>query len=166
MKSKYECEKYGPTTIRIAVGLLMLVPGLAKIANSTGIIGMLGKLGFPASSFFGWAIILAEIIAFLFLTIKLFSVVIFGFEIQCHLRSIDPSFSSLTSSWTNTNPGKKWITFLFALLTFIIDLSKGIIPAYLLQQHENLMLICGFSAMLGHVYPIFYKVQKFLEKQY
>ncbi len=61
MKSKYECEKYGPTTIRIAVGLLMLVPGLAKIANSTGIIGMLGKLGFPASSFFGWAIILAEI---------------------------------------------------------------------------------------------------------
>ena len=45
---------------------------------------------------------------------------------------------------------------LFALLTFIIDLSKGIIPAYLSQQHENLMLICGFSAMLGHVYPIFY----------
>ena len=45
---------------------------------------------------------------------------------------------------------------LFALLTFIIDLSKGIIPTYLSQQHENLMLISGFSAMLGHVYPIFY----------
>ena len=45
---------------------------------------------------------------------------------------------------------------LFALLTFIIDLSKGIIPAYLSQQHENLMLISGFSAILGHVYPIFY----------
>tara|TARA_B100001123_G_scaffold447161_1_gene603853 strand:+ start:1227 stop:1844 length:618 start_codon:yes stop_codon:yes gene_type:complete len=45
---------------------------------------------------------------------------------------------------------------LFGLLTFIIDLSKGIIPAYLSQGNLNLMLICGFSAMLGHVYPIFY----------
>ena len=45
---------------------------------------------------------------------------------------------------------------LFGLLTFIIDLTKGIIPAYIAKGDINLMLICGFAAMLGHVYPIFY----------
>ena len=45
---------------------------------------------------------------------------------------------------------------LFGLLTFIIDLTKGIIPAYLAQDSIPMMLLCGFSAMLGHVYPIFY----------
>ena len=45
---------------------------------------------------------------------------------------------------------------LFGLLTFIIDLTKGIIPAYLTQDSIPIMLLCGFSAMLGHVYPIFY----------
>ncbi len=61
MKSKCKCEKYGPTVLRIALGLLMLIPGLAKIANPSGIIGMLGNLGFPASTFFGWVVILSEI---------------------------------------------------------------------------------------------------------
>ena len=45
---------------------------------------------------------------------------------------------------------------IFALFTFSIDLLKGIIPVYLSQEHGNLMFLCGFSAMLGHVYPIFY----------
>ena len=44
----------------------------------------------------------------------------------------------------------------FALLTFIIDLSKGIIPAYLGSHNISLMLICGTAAIFGHVYPIFY----------
>ena len=44
----------------------------------------------------------------------------------------------------------------FGLLTFFIDLTKGILPTYLVNGNETLMLICGFSAMLGHVYPIFY----------
>ena len=45
---------------------------------------------------------------------------------------------------------------LFGLLTFIIDLTKGILPVYLVKGDLNLMLVCGFAAMLGHVYPIFY----------
>ena len=44
----------------------------------------------------------------------------------------------------------------FAILTFIIDLFKGALPAYLSQHNQELMLLCGFSAMIGHVYPIFY----------
>ena len=45
---------------------------------------------------------------------------------------------------------------LFGTLTFIIDLTKGILPVYLVKGDPSLMLLCGFSAMLGHVYPIFY----------
>ena len=44
----------------------------------------------------------------------------------------------------------------FGLLTFFIDLSKGMIPVYLAHGDITLMLLSGFSAMLGHVYPIFY----------
>ena len=44
----------------------------------------------------------------------------------------------------------------FAILTFIIDLLKGALPAYLSQHNQELMLLCGFAAMIGHVYPIFY----------
>ena len=45
---------------------------------------------------------------------------------------------------------------LFGLLTFIIDLTKGVLPVYLVKGDLTLMLVCGFAAMLGHVYPIFY----------
>ena len=45
---------------------------------------------------------------------------------------------------------------LFGLLTFIIDLSKGIVPVYLVKGDFSLMLMCGFVAMIGHVYPVFY----------
>ena len=44
----------------------------------------------------------------------------------------------------------------FGLLTFFIDLTKGILPAYFSQENIPLMLGCGFAAMVGHVYPIFY----------
>ena len=44
----------------------------------------------------------------------------------------------------------------FAFLTFIIDLTKGIIPAYLASHDISLMLMCGGAAIIGHVYPIFY----------
>ena len=43
----------------------------------------------------------------------------------------------------------------FGILTFIIDLSKGMLPVYLVKGDISLMLLCGFAAMLGHVYPIF-----------
>ncbi len=48
--------------LRIMLGLLFLVPGIAKIMAPDMIIGMLGKLGFPGPAFFGWILILSEII--------------------------------------------------------------------------------------------------------
>ena len=45
---------------------------------------------------------------------------------------------------------------IFGVLTFIIDLTKGILPVYLAKGDLALMLTCGAAAMIGHVYPIFY----------
>ena len=42
-------------------------------------------------------------------------------------------------------------------LTAVIDLTKGIIPAYLASHDISLMLICGGASIIGHVYPIFFK---------
>jgi len=48
--------------LRIALGLFFLVPGLSKLTNPAGIIGMLGGLGFPLAGFFAWILLLSEII--------------------------------------------------------------------------------------------------------
>ena len=44
----------------------------------------------------------------------------------------------------------------FGILTFLIDLIKGIIPPLIVSGNLNLMLCCGIMSILGHVYPIFY----------
>ena len=44
----------------------------------------------------------------------------------------------------------------FGFLTSMIDLAKGIIPAYLASHDTSLMLMCGGASIIGHVYPIFY----------
>ena len=53
------------------------------------------------------------------------------------------------------------VGFTFGLLTAIIDILKGLLPAYFMGylsgQNELQMMICGFSAILGHVFPVFYQ---------
>ena len=48
--------------LRILLGLLFVIPGLGKLMNPAMIIGMLGGLGFPAPGFFGWLLLLSEIV--------------------------------------------------------------------------------------------------------
>jgi len=68
------------------------------------------------------------------------------------------NFGSKSAGGTNA---LRTVGFSFALLTFIIDLSKGLIPTYLIASYSNYneieMMIGGFSAIIGHVYPIFYR---------
>jgi len=52
----------GHTLLRVTIGLLFLIMGITKIQGPEGIIGMLTGLGFPAPAFFGWILILSEII--------------------------------------------------------------------------------------------------------
>jgi len=66
--------KVGPTVLRIALGLLFIVPGLTKLMAPSGVIGMLGSLGFPAPAFWGWLLLLSEIIFGLAL--------VFGFKVK------------------------------------------------------------------------------------
>jgi len=55
-------KAYIQTILRVLLGLLFVVPGIGKIMNPAGIIGMLGELGFPGPAFFGWVLILSEIV--------------------------------------------------------------------------------------------------------
>src|SRR3989338_10219195 len=56
------CASYGAAVLRIALGLLFVLPGLGKLMNPAMIAGMLGGLGFPAPAFFGWLLLLSEIV--------------------------------------------------------------------------------------------------------
>jgi len=53
---------YGLAIIRMALGLLFIIPGIMKLLSPSGTIGMLSGLGFPAAGFFGWILILSEIL--------------------------------------------------------------------------------------------------------
>lgn len=52
----------GPALLRIALGLLFLVPGLSKLMYPSMTSGMLSGLGFPFAVVFTWMLILVEII--------------------------------------------------------------------------------------------------------
>lgn len=56
-------QKYGPTVLRVFVGLLFVVPGLFKLTNPSMAVDLLTSLGFGAAGgFFAWVLILSEII--------------------------------------------------------------------------------------------------------
>jgi putative oxidoreductase len=60
---KRKCDSdCSPVILRGAIGLLFIVPGLSKLMNPGMIAGMLGGLGFPAAAFFGWVLLLSEIV--------------------------------------------------------------------------------------------------------
>ncbi|MBT5215461.1 DoxX family protein, partial [Candidatus Woesearchaeota archaeon] len=55
-------KNYSITFMRVMLGLLFLIPGISKLQTPEMIIGMLGGLGFPSAAFFGWILILSEIV--------------------------------------------------------------------------------------------------------
>ena len=55
-------DKMSHFVLRVLLGLLFIVPGLGKLMDPAGIIGMLGNLGFPAPALFGWLLLLSEIV--------------------------------------------------------------------------------------------------------
>lgn len=64
----------GPLLIRLAVGGAMVIHGSQKLFGDPGrFIGFVGKLGFPAPTFFGWAAIAAEFFGGMALLLGLFT---------------------------------------------------------------------------------------------
>ena len=67
------------------------------------------------------------------------------------------NFGSKSTGGTNAF---RTVGVIFALLTFIIDLSKGLIPTYFIGYYSHYneieMMVGGFAAIIGHVYPVFH----------
>ena len=57
-----KCCGFGASVLRLVLGPLFVIPGVSKLMNPGMIIGMLGSLGFPAPVFWGWLLLLSEII--------------------------------------------------------------------------------------------------------
>lgn len=55
-------QKYGPSVLRLVLGLAFIAPGLMKLMNPGMVIGMLGEMGVPAAAFMGWVLLLSEIL--------------------------------------------------------------------------------------------------------
>ena len=57
-----ENHMLGHTLLRVTIGLLFFIAGIKKFMEPSGVIGMLANIGFPISQFFGWLLILSEVI--------------------------------------------------------------------------------------------------------
>ena len=55
-------KEYVPLMTRMVLGLMFLVAGIGKLMNPSGIIGMLSNSGFFLPTFWGWLVILSEIL--------------------------------------------------------------------------------------------------------
>ncbi|MDS1142479.1 DoxX family protein [Pusillimonas sp. SM2304] len=65
-------EDFGKLTLRLSVGVLLLLHGIAKLLNGvSGIEGMVAAQGLPA--FFAWAVYIGEVIAPLFLILGVYT---------------------------------------------------------------------------------------------
>jgi len=62
MKKEMKCLCWGPTVLRLALGLLFIVPGIMKLMNPAMPAGMLEGMGFPAPVVFAWVLLLSELI--------------------------------------------------------------------------------------------------------
>ncbi len=58
-KNKACCGRF---LLRLTLGILFSGAGLMKIMDPSVIIGMLGQIGFPTPAFFGWLLMLSEIL--------------------------------------------------------------------------------------------------------
>jgi putative oxidoreductase len=123
MKKEMQCVCWGPTVLRIALGLLFIVPGIMKLMNPAMPTGMLEGMGFPAPMIFAWILLLSEIIFGLALVVGFkvryavwpLAVILLVATIMVHVPSTDPM---------------KWINVLFhvvgiAGLVSLFNLGAG-----------------------------------------
>ncbi|HLD71960.1 MAG TPA: DoxX family protein [Candidatus Nanoarchaeia archaeon] len=57
-----EKQDYSPLILRVILGLMFVVAGANKLLNPQGIIGMLSGAGFFLPAFWGWLVILSEVL--------------------------------------------------------------------------------------------------------
>ena len=57
-----DLKAYGPTALRLGLGILFIFMGFGKLQNPAGITAMLQGIGFPAPIFWAWLLLLSELI--------------------------------------------------------------------------------------------------------
>lgn len=57
-----DLKSYGPTALRLGLGILFIFMGIGKFQNPSGVTGMLQNIGFPVAIFWAWLLLLSEII--------------------------------------------------------------------------------------------------------
>lgn len=55
-------SSYGPTILRVILGLMFLLAGIGKLMNPAGTAGFFGTLGIPGASVMVWLVIAVEIL--------------------------------------------------------------------------------------------------------
>ena len=106
--TNYSYAKYSPIIFRIVLGLMFLVAGINKLTNPQGIIGMLSGAGFFVPSFFGWLVIITEILGG--------AVLLFGWKLRYAIWPLAVVMAVATIMVTIPNITKNPSSFFFHLL--------------------------------------------------
>ncbi len=57
-----DLKAYGPTALRLGMGVLFIFMGIGKLQNPSAVTGMLQNIGFPVAIFWTWLLLLSELI--------------------------------------------------------------------------------------------------------
>ena len=115
---EYKNSKYGPTLLRVFIGVLFIIQGYFKLKNPSGPIGMLTNLGFPVPTFFAWVLLLSELI---------FGIsVLIGWKVKYTVWPL--VIVMLVATWTVVIPNMNgsYVNLMFHLIT-----AAGLVSIYL-----------------------------------
>ena len=103
-----DLKAYGPTALRLGLGVLFIFMGLGKLQNPSAVTGMLQSIGFPVAIFWTWLLLLSEIIfgaAILigfkvkFTTIPLIVIILIAI-VTIQLKGLPQSQPQLLKDWS------------------------------------------------------------------
>ena len=57
-----DLKGYGPSALRLGLGILFIFMGIGKLQSPSGVTGMLQGIGFPMPIFWTWLLLLSELI--------------------------------------------------------------------------------------------------------
>ncbi len=112
----------GLLVLRLALGLIFIPHGLAKLKNPAELAGLIGKLGLPAPALFAWLVALLESVGAVLLIVGLATrLVALGLVVDMLVAIVAVRMRMMKAPFTSTQQVQGW-EFEFGLLAMALTL--------------------------------------------
>ena len=118
-------KEYGPTILRLILGIVFIAHGWQKLQNIGAVAGFLGQVGIPAAGFFAYILTIVEFFGGILVLLGLFtriSALLISIEMIVALLTVKAQVSLLSGA---TGAGKELDLALLAIALALSLLGSG-----------------------------------------